>query len=43
MYPLFGGEIGKPDDWKIERLFVEKGISELMKDEAKLEVFLYVI
>lgn len=39
LYPLVGGEIGKPDDWKIEKLLVEKGKTELSKDELRIDVF----
>jgi len=27
MYPLYGGKFGHPDDWRIEHLTVEKGVS----------------
>lgn len=40
LYPIMGGEIGKPNDWKVEKLLVAKGIPELMKDELRLDVFI---
>jgi len=36
LYPVFGGKAGSPEDWKIERLFVEK--NSLLTEGVKIVI-----
>jgi len=36
LYPVFGGKAGSPEDWKIEKLFVEK--NSILADGVKIVI-----
>ena len=38
LYPIIGGAPGGPEDWRINRLFVRKGITRLPEDVVDLGV-----
>lgn len=39
MFPLLGGEIGKPEDWRIKSLAVEKGTLDLTPNSVSITIW----
>lgn len=39
LYPILGGRLGAPDDWRVDILQVEKGVQGLLSDSVRISIW----